>query len=455
MDNNITRRDFLKISGAGALAAGAAATGCAPKKTAQPETPATRVAASEGMVYRTNPGNGDKVSLLGYGCMRWPMTKDKDGRDVIDQEKVNELVDKAIEGGVNYFDTSPAYLRGESERASGIALNRHPRKSFYLATKLSNFSNWSTEASTRMYYDSFEQMETDYFDYYLLHSIGRGGIEAFRTRYVDNGMIDFLTKEREKGKIRQLGFSFHGSQKAFDDFLELHSHYKWDFIQIEMNYIDWRHADGVRNVNAEYLYEKIDKLGIPIVVMEPLLGGRLSNVPENIAAQLKERDPQASIASWAFRFVGSFPRILTALSGMTYMNHLEDNLKTFCNFIPMTEEELAFMEEMAVLMKEYPTVNCTNCKYCMPCPYGIDIPSIFQHYNNCVNEGIVAKDKEQEGYKKLRKAYLTSYNKAVPTLRQADHCIGCGQCMPHCPQSIHIPNELHRIDRYVEKLKRG
>ena len=444
------RREFLKRAGAGAVALGAAACtgGISGRKTAVQGT-------SGEMVYRTNPANGDRVSLLGYGCMRWPMIKDENGRDIIDQEKVDELIDVAMKNGVNYYDTSPAYLQGQSERATGKALARYPRKSFYIATKLSNFGDASHEASLKMYRDSFEEMQTDYFDYYLMHAIGRGGYEAFKQRYEDNGMMDFLLKERESGRIRQLGFSFHGRKSEFDELLSLHDKYHWDFVQIEMNYMDWKHADGVRNVNADYLYEQLDKREIPITIMEPLLGGRLSSLPENIAAKLKERDPDASLASWAFRFVGSYPRILTVLSGMTYMEHLQDNLKTFMDFKPMDEEELAFMEEMATLMAEYPTVNCTHCNYCMPCPYGIDIPGIFAHYNKCVNEGTVAQSEEQKNFRKLRKAYLTSYNKAIPTLRQADHCIGCGQCMEHCPQSIKIPDQLHRIDAYIETLKRS
>ena len=448
MEKNITRRDFLKIGGAGALAAGAAVA-CGPRQNG---TPSVRSGEGE-MEYRTNPQNGDKVSLLGYGCMRWPMTKDKDGRDVIDQEKVDELIDRAMECGVNYYDTSPAYLRGQSERATGIALSRYPRNSYYIATKLSNFGDSSPEASKQMYIDSFREMQTDYFDYYLLHSIGRGGLPAFNHRYVDNGMMDFVLGEREAGRIRQLGFSFHGAQKEFDDLIALHDKYHWDFVQIQMNYMDWRHADGVRNVNAEYLYEELDKRGIPITIMEPIQGGRLSNVPANVAAKLKERDPDASAASWAFRFVGTYPRVLTVLSGMTYREHLEDNLNTYRGFRPMSDEELAFMEEMAVLMAEYPTINCNQCNYCMPCPYGINIPGIFDHYNKSVNEGSVPQSEAQKNYRKLRKEYLASYDKAIPTLRQADHCIGCGQCLEHCPQSIAIPDELHRIDRYIEKLK--
>ena len=222
-----------------------------------------------------------------------------------------------------------------------------------------------------------------------------------------------------------------------------------------MNYMDWRYADGVRNVNADYLYAELEKRRIPIVVMEPLLGGRLANLPADISRQLLSRGPDKSIASWAFRFCGSYPGVMCILSGMTSMDPLLDNLDTFENFVPLTNEELEFMGNIAAQMKEFPQVNCTNCKYCMPCPWGIDIPGIFKHYNTSITSGTFAQSPEQKNYRKLRNAYLSSYNKAIPTARQADHCIGCGACMMHCPQSIQIPEELHRIDRYVEKLKQG
>ena len=182
------RRDFLKISGAAALTAA-----CAPKGA----QPAGADEGPEQMIYRENPKNGDKVSLIGFGCMRWPMVKDAAGKDVIDQEAVNEMVDYALEHGINYFDTSPAYLQGQSEKAAGIALSRHPRESYYIATKLSNFGDASAEASIKMYKDSFAQLKTDYFDYYLLHSIGRGGKDAFNRRYVDNGLLPFLLEEKK------------------------------------------------------------------------------------------------------------------------------------------------------------------------------------------------------------------------------------------------------------------
>ncbi len=441
------RRDFIKISGAAALTAA-----CAP---AAPRKGGSTDEGPEEMVYRVNPRNGDKVSLIGFGCMRWPMVKDENGKDVINQEAVNEMVDYAIAHGINYFDTSPAYLQGQSEKAAGIALSKHPRESYYIATKLSNFGDFSPEASIQMYHDSFEQLKTTYFDYYLLHSIGRGGSEAFRRRYVDNGLVPFLLKEKEAGRIRNLGFSFHGSRPEFDYFMQLYDsgEMHWDFCQIEMNYVDWKHADDVRNVNADYLYAELDKREIPIIIMEPLLGGRLANVPEGIARQMKEREPDKSIASWAFRFCGSYPRILCALSGMTNMDPLLDNIKTFTHFRPLNQEELEFLERMAVQMMEYPLVNCTDCKYCMPCPWGIDIPGVFQHYNRSVTEGTYAQSREQKDYAKLKKAYLVSYDRAVATVRQADRCIGCGECLSHCPQSIPIPDQLNRIAHYVEQLR--
>ena len=448
MENkNISRRDFLKDVGIGTVALGAAAAGCAPKGSRKDD------AQTGKMELRTNPATGDKVSLLGYGCMRWRMKRDENGRQVIDQENVNELVDYAMAHGVNYYDTSPAYLQGQSEEAAGIALSRYPRKDYYIATKLSNFGVFSRQGTQDMYYKSFEQLRTDYFDYYLLHAIGRGGIPAFNERYVDNDIMSFLLAEREAGRIKQLGFSFHGMQNDFDDLMKLYDKYHWDFVQIEMNYMDWKHADPRQNTNAAYLYEELDKREIPITVMEPLLGGRLARVPENVSNLMKTRDPDASVASWAFRFVGSHPRVLTALSGMTYMENLVENVDTFSDFKPMNEEELEFMDQLAGLMAEYPMINCNNCQYCMPCPYGVDIPGIFMHYNSIVTEGKMPLNKEQREFRKLRRNYLTTYSKAIESLRQADHCIGCHQCIEHCPQSISIPEELQRIDQYIEKLK--
>lgn len=450
MSGFMDRRDFLKTAGAGALAVGATSlTGCSFSSDKR-----TEVSGDAEMQMGTSPKNGEKVSLLGYGCMRWPMKKGEDGKDHIDQEAVNEMVDYAYRNGVNYYDTSPAYLQGQSEEAAGIALSRYPRESYYIATKLSNFNNFSREAGLKMYRDSQKALRTDYFDYYLLHAIGTSGFEGFEERYINNGLLDFLLEEREAGRIRNLGFSFHGRKEVFDQFMALHEKYHWDFVQIEMNYVDWKHAKVPENVNADYLYDELTKRNIPATIMEPLLGGRLAKLPAAIAEKMKEREPQMSIASWAFRFCGSYPNILTVLSGMSSMDPLIENVETFSHFKPLNDEEKSFLMEMANLMEDYPTVPCTACSYCMPCPYGIDIPTIFRHYNDHVNSGEIAQSCEQDHFQRLKRRYLVSYDRAVETVRQADHCIGCGQCRPKCPQSIDIPRALRHIDRYVEKLKR-
>lgn len=442
----INRRDFLKIVGITTATATASIYGCKPASKDDP-------IPTGHMTYRTMLSSGDKVSLLGYGCMRWPTIRslDKEG-NLIDQDAVNALVDYAIAHGVNYFDTSPVYVQGWSEKATGIALKRHPREKIFIATKLSNFSNFSRDNSLAMYYKSFEDLQVDYIDYYLLHAIGGGGMKVFNERYMDNGMLDFLIHEREAGRIRRLGWSFHGDVEVFDQVLAMHDKVKWDFVQIQLNYIDWRNATG-NNVNAENLYRELEKRHIPAVIMEPLLGGRLSNVPQKIMVRLKERRPEDSVASWAFRFAGSPNGILTVLSGMTYMEHLQDNLRTFSPLEPLTPEDLDFLEETALLMQGYPTIPCNDCKYCMPCPYGLDIPAILIHYNKCVNENNIMDSQNDEKYKQARKAFLVGYDRSVPKLRQASHCIGCKQCIPHCPQGIDISAELHRIDEYVEKLK--
>lgn len=462
--NNINRRDFLKRLGLGASGISLALIGCDSKSTKMAMSDNAEPDVDGEMTYRLNPKTGEKVSILGYGCMRWP-TVEVDGKngekeEVIDQEMVNALIDKAIAGGINYFDTSPAYCKGESERATGIALSRHTRSSYFIATKLSNFapSTWSRETSIEMYHNSLKQLQTDYVDYMLLHAVGMGeGMDEYKKRYVDNGILDFLLNERQAGRIRNLGFSYHGDIEVFDYLLSKHDEYKWDFVQIQLNYVDWKHAKEVnpRNTDAEYLYNELAKRNIPAVIMEPLLGGRLSNLPDHIVGRLKQKEPNRSVASWAFRYAGTHPGVLTVLSGMTYMEHLVDNLSSFSPLKPLTGDEIRFLYETADLMMQYPTVPCNDCKYCMPCPYGIDIPSILNHYNKCVNQGNVPESAQDPKYAEARRAFLIGYDRSVPRLRQASHCIGCGQCVSHCPQSIDIPEQLHRIDRFVDNLKQG
>ena len=431
----LSRRTFLKALGLGtATAAAPAIVSCA--SADGPKAPAQEPPVGK-MTYRVNPKTKEKVSILGYGMMRLPATNGKPfGRDndaVIDQEMVNKQVDYAIEHGVNYFDTSPAYSRGLSEHATGIALSRHKREEFFIATKLSNFSpeSQTREASIEMFQNSLKELQVDY--------------------------IDYLMEQREKGVIRNLGFSYHGEIAVFDYLLDNHDKYKWDFVQIELNYLDWRHAKDFseENTNAEYLYAELSKRNIPAVIMEPLLGGRLASLPKPLARKILARDPERSLASWAFRFAGSFPGVLTVLSGMTYMEHLKENLCTYSPLEELTDEEKQFLYGIADEIVGYNTIPCNDCKYCMPCPYGIDIPGVLTHYNKCIAEGNLSRDRNDPDYARARKAFLIGYDRSVPRLRQADHCVGCGKCVEHCPQRIQIPREMERINNYVEALKQG
>ena len=459
----LSRRSFIKTVGvAGAATAGLVACGGNNGHGGADVTAGGDIPTDK-MTYRVSQTTGDKVSLLGFGMMRLPSVDGRSAREgdnsEIDQQMVNEMVDYAIAHGVNYFDTSPAYCKGQSEHATGVALSRHPRNKYFIATKLSNFApeTQTREASMAMYHNSLKELRVDYIDYMLLHGVGMGdGMAEFEDRYIKNGMLDYLLEERRAGRIRNLGFSYHGDVKVFDYLLSKHDQYKWDFVQIQVNYLDWKYAGQIKSFNtvsSEYLYNELAKRHIPATIMEPLLGGRLSNVPNRIVARLKQREPERSVASWAFRFAGSLPDVYTVLSGMTRMEHLQDNLRNFAPLKPLSKDDFRFLQAIADEMMKLNTIPCNDCKYCMPCPYGLDIPAILQHYNKCINEGNVPGSSLDEGYKKARRAFLVGYDRSVPRLRQASHCIGCGQCSPHCPQGIDIPTELHRIDAYVEHLK--
>lgn len=462
------RRDFIKHLGGAAVATSVVLSACQSNEKENPIVGDIIDGQGE-MTYRTNPNSGDKVSLLGYGMMRLPVEAGGTMRDhpdsPIDQELVNQEIDYALEHGMNYFDTSPAYCKGLSERATGIALARHPRKSYYIATKLSNFSpsTWDRESSKAMFENSLKELQTDYIDYLLLHSIGGetndlSSEQLFNARFMDNGILDWLVEQKSAGRIRNLGFSYHGDVSIFDMLLQWHDEgrYHWDFVQIQMNYVDWNYAKRIndRNTNASYLYNELHRRGIPAVIMEPLLGGRLAGLPDFIVKQMKEHEPETPVARWAFRYAGTPEGILTVLSGMTYMEHLEQNVATYSPLRPITPAENEFLMKVAEEFVELKTVPCTSCNYCMPCPYGLNIPVIFTYYNDCITEGMMpAGNPQAKEYKKMRRAFLVGYDRNVPSLRQASHCIGCQQCVEHCPQKIDIPTELHRIDDYVEQLK--
>ncbi|MDR2894553.1 MAG: aldo/keto reductase [Alistipes sp.] len=451
---DMTRRDFLKVAGTGAVLSAAALAGCKSSGRgagagagAQGEIP------TDAMEYRTNPHSGDRVSLLGYGCMRWPLHVGADEEQEIDQETVNELVDKAIAHGVNYFDTAPVYIRGWSEAATGIALKRHPREKWFIATKASNPRGpFDIEGCRAMYQRSMDEMQVDYIDYYLLHSLGNS-IESFHQRFIDNGFLDFLLAEKAAGRIRNLGWSFHGSQEVFD-YVLAYGGIQWDFCQIQLNYQDWEYPIGA-SVDAKYLYEELVKKNVPVVIMEPLLGGRLARVPARAQEMMRAVRPDDTPAKWAFRFAGTPEHVLCVLSGMVYMEHLDENLRTFAPFEPINDAEAEVLDGVRDILADADYIQCTTCEYCMPCPYGLDIPQVFAHYNKCVGAGELLKTSDDDNYRQARRAFLVGYDRSVPRLRQAHHCIQCEQCLPKCPQSIDIPSEMARVDAYAEKLRQG
>jgi hypothetical protein len=444
---NRSRRDFLKRLGWG----GASAVGMmamAPLTTfGKPED---ETADPAKMVIRENRRTGDKVSLLGYGMMRLPSNN-----RAINQDMVNQEVDYALAHGVNYFDTAPVYHGGRSEEAVGIALSRHPRDKYFVATKLSNFGRdqWNLESAKKMLKNSMEKLKVDYIDYYLLHSVGGNSPDEFKARFEENGIIEFLQQERKAGRIRNLGFSFHGSIETFDYLIDNNDDFEWDFVQIQMNYIDWRHADTRRgNTDAEYLYNKLEKADIQCVIMEPLLGGRLAKVPEDVQTMMKEVRPSDSPARWAFRWVGSHPNVLTVLSGMTTMEVLKENVATYSPLEVCTESENALMAKIADKMNGVPVIPCTDCKYCMPCAFGLDIPGNFSVYNKAVNDGVLPlPDKSASDYQKRLDTVNKMFQKGLNKKQWATKCTDCEACLPKCPQHIRIPNQMGRIAEILRK----
>lgn len=459
----MNRREFIKHTTAAVAGTSLLLSACNQKTESSP----TASAKGE-MSKRVNPNTGDEVSLLGYGMMRLPGKEVTEGAPYeLDQAVINELVDYALEHGVNYFDTAPVYCRGLSEQATGTALARHPRNKYFVATKLSNFSpdTWSREESMAMFERSLKYLQTDYVDYLLLHSVGgtaagKNSIQTFEGRYIDNGILDWLVEQKAKGRIRNLGFSYHGDVNIFDMLLRWHDEgkYHWDFVQIQLNFLDWNHAkvQSAGNTNASYLYAELEKRGIPSIVMEPLLGGRLAKQPAHILREMKQKDIHATPAEWAFRYAGTPKGILTVLSGMTYMEHLKENCATYSPLRPITPEEDRMLMQLADAICNLKAIPCTACNYCMPCPYGIDIPAVFGYYNACLTEGLLPEgDKHDTAYRKARKKWLVGYDKKVERMRQADHCIGCKHCLSHCPQRINIPAQMQMIDNIAEQLKQS
>lgn len=357
---------------------------------------------------------GIETSLLGFGCMRFPT--DEQGK--IDRERSRAMLEKALAAGVNYFDTAWPYHGGESELFVGEALKEHPRDSFYLATKLPLWEIKALEDVDRIFERQLEKLQTEYIDFYLMHGINKGSWSEM----LKLGVVEHLEQMKAEGKIRYLGFSFHDSYEVFEEVL---SYRDWDFCQIQLNYMDAEEQAGLKG------YALAEQKGVPLVIMEPVKGGSLAAFASDIAEKFHAHDPQASMASYALRWVGSLPNVKVILSGMSSMEQVEDNLKTFDDFKPLSEAEQATVREVVELMNSRVQNGCTGCRYCMPCPAGVDIPGNF----NCWNRYHM-----YQNYNVVK----FHWEKILGEEHQAKNCIKCGKCEAACPQHLHIREDLER-----------
>lgn len=353
-----------------------------------------------------------EVSRLGLGTMRLPVkTKLKrEANPLIDYKKGQELVDEAYNLGVNYFDTAYMYHTGKSEKFIGTALKKYPRESYFLADKLPIWMCAKKSDMEKIFKNQLERTEHDYFDFYLLHSLDGKNFDKCE-KY---GAYDFITKKKEEGKVKNIGFSFHGT---IEDLRRIVAAHKWDFAQIQMNYLDWKNQD------AKTQYEILTEAGIPVIVMEPVRGGKLADVPENVSQLFLNNKPDKTVASWAINFVASHSNVLTILSGMNSLEQLHDNISNLTDFVPFTDNEYKICENAAALINKSDIIPCTGCDYCADCPKGVKISSVFAAYNKYKTGEITARES-----KELYSAIDVN----------ASSCVACKHCEGHCPQSIKI-----------------
>lgn len=370
---------------------------------------------------RMIPQLGCEISRLGYGGMRFP----KNG-DEVDVEEAVKLLRKAYDMGVNYFDTAVVYHKGESEKIFGKAFEIYDRSSYYLADKMSIWVCKDEQEMKDLFERQLKTLKTDYIDFYLVHSLNRNHYQKVKEFHC----VEFLQEMKRQGKIKHLGFSFHDTYPVFTQIL---NDYDWYFVQIQLNYLDWQ------NQGAEQLYRELEKRNLPCMVMEPVRGGYLATLDEQRAKPFLEMEPNRSIASWAIRWVESLPQVTVVLSGMSDMAQLEDNVAMMTNFEPMNEKELEAVAKVVEEIRKVNDIPCTGCRYCMDCPMGVDIPEIFAIYSRLK---IFGKDK----------SFVEDYKEVMENGNGAEHCVGCQQCMNHCPQSIEIPDKLAMIHRlYLDK----
>ena len=372
----------------------------------------------------TNDFQGKQLSRLGFGTMRLPTNADGS----IDEARVAEMTAYALEHGVNYFDTAYPYHGGESERVIGRVLGKYPRDSYFLATKYPGHQIISTGYNpAEIFEEQLEKCGVEYFDFYLLHNVYEKSMEV----YLDPqwGIVDYFKEQKRLGRIKHLGFSCHAETKGLKEFLDACGE-DMEFCQIQLNYLDWTLQD------AKGKYDLLTRRGIPVWVMEPVRGGRLANLSDAEEAKLKALRPDDSIASWGFRFLQSLPNVKMVLSGMSNMEQMMDNVKTFSEEKPLSTEETALLLDIAEGMKD--SIPCTACRYCCDgCPAGLDIPGLISTYNEIRFSPAVNVAMRIE---------------FMPEDKKPTACIGCGQCTQMCPQNIDVPGALKDFAEKLSKL---
>ena len=374
------------------------------------------------MQYRLDK-YGNKISALGFGCMRFTQSGGK-----IDLDKAEKEIMAAYNAGVNYYDT--AYIYNGSEVALGEILARNNiRKKVNIATKLPHYLVKKSDSIEEYFTEQLTRLQTDYVDYYLMHMLTD---IATWNRMVDLGIKEWIAEKKASGAIKQIGFSYHGNS---DMFIKLIDAYDWDFCQIQYNYMD-EHSQAGRT-GLQYAASK----GIPVVIMEPLRGGKLANIPESAAKIMSEYPVQKTAPAWAFSWLWNQPEVTCVLSGMNSLEMVEENVQTASEVEPgsLSDADLDMINRVLLEINKRTKVGCTGCRYCMPCPQGVDIPGSFAAYNRKYSEGYIAAEKEY---------LMTTALRADATC--ASKCIGCGKCEKHCPQHIEIRKELKNVRKSLE-----
>jgi len=377
-----------------------------------------KASAVRGVVRRRYKDTQIQLPLLGFGMMRLPQK----GRR-IDPVAAQEMVDRAMAAGINYFDTAYRYIGGQSETFVGKALAKYPRNSYFVVSKMPVGMLKREADLERIFQEQLRKCNVKYFDFYMLHALNANNFQLGERLKA----YDFLKKKQAEGKIRYIGFSFHDSPEVLARIADAHP---WDFAQIQLNYLDW---DLYRSREQ---YEILTSRKIPVIVMEPLKGGKLANLPESAARILRNADPKSTPAQWAFRYVASLPNVMIMLSGMSNMKVMEENIKLFQDIKPLSEQEQRVVAAAGKALRNIENVPCTACRYCS-CPAGVAIPDMLKVYNAYLEDKDLAK---------FKKAY-----EAFPADKRADNCVACGKCVKVCPQMIQIPDEMAKIVKLAKQ----